>query len=247
MEWKYQDWLGWHEQGDGKLFLGLNIEQGRVRDYQEDPSLLTLNGVKVKAALKKLVTDYSLPTVLTPSQSIILKDIRPEDKDNINALLTAYGLKAVEELEPLVRLSMACPALPLCGLAITEAERRMPEWIAKTKALLVKNGLGEDELIMRMTGCPNGCARPYMAELALVGDGPEMYQIWLGGTPALTSLAYTYANKVKWEDVDRAVEPLFAYWKANRAEGESFGAFTTRMGGDELRRFTTAYHAKATA
>jgi len=243
VEWKYQDWLGWHEQGDGKLFLGLNIEQGRVKDYPEDPSLLTLNGVKVKAALKKIVSEYNLPTVLTPTQSIILKDILPQDKDAIDTLLQAYGLKAVEQLEPLVRLSIACPALPLCGLAITEAERRMPEWIAKTKALLVKHGMGEDELIMRMTGCPNGCARPYMAELALVGDGPEMYQIWLGGTPGLTNLAYTYANKVKWSEIDRAIEPLFVYWKANRVEGESFGAFTTRVGGDELRRFTTAFHA----
>ena len=123
-----------------------------------------------------------------------------------------FGVK----VDPLVRLSMACPALPLCGLAVTEAERRMPEWMANMRALLNRLDLEGEEVLMRMTGCPNGCARPYMAELALVGDGPNMYQVWLGGSPVLTRVGETYRNKVKWTELDSVLEPIFAYWKSER-------------------------------
>ncbi len=118
----------------------------------------------------------------------------------------------------------------------------MPTWMDNTRKLLDKVGLQDSEIILRMTGCPNGCARPYMAELALVGDGPETYQLWLGGNPGLTQLGTVYANKVKWEDVDRTLEPLFVYWKHNRLANESFGEFTARIPHAELQRFSTSYH-----
>jgi len=239
--WKYTDWMGWHEQGDGKWFLGVNIEQGRVKDFTSE-HFGQYSNAKVKTALKKLVQDYQLTTILTPSQSIILKDILPSQRAEIDAILKSFGILPIDEVEPLVRLSMACPALPLCGLAITEAERRMPTWMDNTRKLLDKVGLQDSEIILRMTGCPNGCARPYMAELALVGDGPETYQLWLGGNPGLTQLGTVYANKVKWEDVDRTLEPLFVYWKHNRLANESFGEFTARIPHAELQRFSASYH-----
>ena len=214
--WEYKDWMGWHEQGDGKLFLGINVEQGRIRDIGE---------VKIKTALRALVDKFDLPMVLTPSQSIILKDIDPSTKTEIDSILAAHGIKPIEAVDDLVRKSIACPALPLCGLAITEAERRMPEWNARMRALLTKVGMKDESLVLRMTGCPNGCARPYMAELSLVGDGPEMYQVWVGGSPVMTRIASTLASKIKWAEMDAFIEPLFASWRDHRTVGSNLFSF----------------------
>ena len=165
--WKYSDWMGWHEHGDGNLFLGLNVEQGRVKDE---------GGVNMKTLLRTLAdAPYNLNMMLTPTQSIIIQGIDPSMKQEIEDVVHAHGVKLVEEIDPLTRLSIACPALPMCGLAINEAERVMPTYVERMRALLDKLDLGSEEIMMRITGCPNGCARPYMAELAFVGDGPKSY------------------------------------------------------------------------
>lgn len=230
--------MGWHEQGDGKLFLGINVEQGRIKDA---------NGVNVKKALRKIVEDFRLTMILSPTQSIIFQGISPEQKEPINQVLKAHGIKAIEDVDSLIRTSMACPAMPLCGLAVTEAERRMPDWMAQMRSLMNKVGMGHENIIMRMTGCPNGCARPYMAELGLVGDGPDSYQIWLGGSPALTNLAVTYNNKVKWDGIDAAIEPLLVFWRDSRSAGESFGEFCMRQGVDKLTQFASSFTESADA
>ena len=142
--------MGWHEQGDGKLFLGINIEQGRVKDYDDNR--------KIKTALRKIVDDFGLTMILSPSQSIIFKDILPSQRAAIEEILANHNMPLVETIDPLVRNGMACPAFPLCGLAVAEAERRMPEFQSKVRTLLTKLGM-EDNLILRVTGCPNGCAR----------------------------------------------------------------------------------------
>ena len=149
----------------------MNIVQGRVKDE---------GNVKVKTALRRLVDELNLTMVLSPTQSVIFKDIAPSDRGKVDAILKECGIDAIEQVDPLTRLSMACPALPLCGLAVTEAERRMPDWVSQTRTVLNRIGLNKDEIMLRMTGCPNGCARPYMAEFALVGDGPDMYQVTTG-------------------------------------------------------------------
>ena len=115
--------------------------------------------------------------ICTPNQSIIFSNIGADQRAEVEAVLADHGILPIEAIDPLTRLSMACPALPMCGLAITEAERRMPDTILRVRALLDGEGLGDEEIMMRMTGCPNGCARPYMAELAFVGDGPDSYQV----------------------------------------------------------------------
>merc|ERR1719327_2465624 len=192
--WKYTDWMGWHEQGDGKLMLGINVEQGRVRDTPT---------VALKTVLRLLVDTFNLPMTLTPSQSIVLRDILPEHKEDVEMLLKLHGVKAIEEVDRITRKSIACPAFPLCGLAMSEAERIQPEINARFVALLDKMGLQDTEFITRTTGCPNGCARPYMAELALVGSGPMMYQLWLGGSPRLDRLATaTDIFKMKFDDLE---------------------------------------------
>lgn len=242
--------MGWHEQGDGKWFLGVNIEQGRVKDFaakaMEDPELegsaeSATKGVRIKSAMKLIIDELNLTHILTPSQSIVFKDVLPEQKARLNQILAEHGIVQIENVDPLVRKSIACPALPLCGLAVAEAERRMPEWMGNMRKLLNKLGLGKEDILMRMTGCPNGCARPYMAELALVGDGPEMYQVWLGGSPVLTRLAQTYANKIKWDGMDAYLEPILVYWRDSRQKGEAFGDFVSRVGLESVRSFQAAY------
>merc|ERR1711871_111905 len=217
-EFKYMDWMGWHEQGDGKYFYGFNIEQGRVIDR---------GGVNVKTALRQIVEKFDASMILTPTQSLIIKDLEEGDKEAVEAILKANNIPLISEIDPLTRLSIACPALPMCGLAVTEAERRMPEWITKTRSLLDKVGI-QDDIIMRMTGCPNGCARPYMAELSLVGDGPDSYQIWLGGSPDLTRTGYVFLDRVKYADIDDTLEPIFEMWRDERQGFEAFGDFTLR-------------------
>ena len=230
-EWKYNDWMGWFEQGDGKLFYGLHVDNGRVKDEGD---------FRLKTALRVLVDKYNIPMILTPTQSIILRDIAPEDKEGVEAVLREHGIAALEDVDPLARLSMACPALPLCGLAQTEAERIMPSYIERIRALMEKTGIGDDEIMIRMTGCPNGCARPYMAELAFVGDGPKNYQVWLGGSPVLTRTAYPFLAKMKNEDMEATIEPIFNMFKQQRQEFEAFGDFCYRVGADAIEAFCAA-------
>lgn len=187
-EFKYKDFLGWHEQGDGKLFLGISVENGRVKDE---------GTFQLRTALREIVQQFDLPIRLTPHHNIIFCDIEPEKRQAIEQILTRYGVQAdPDAIKPLVRYSMACPALPTCGLAITESERIMPNTLQRIEALLNKVGLEQEEFVVRMTGCPNGCARPYMAELGFVGSAPESYQVWLGvaGSDAASSTLYGTAT-----------------------------------------------------
>jgi sulfite reductase (ferredoxin) len=177
--------------------------------------------------------------IISPTQSIILRDIDPKDKTDINQLLRYHGVLPLEEIDPLSRLSMACPALPLCGLAQTEAERRMPTYIQRIRSLLNKLGMDGEEILMRMTGCPNGCARPYMAELAFVGDGPNSYQVWLGGSPVLTRTAYPYKAKMKDPELETTIEPIFKMFKIKRHSFEAFGDFCHRMGASKIEDYVT--------
>ena len=133
---------------------------------------------------------------------------------------------------------MACPAMPLCGLAVTESERAMPSILTRIRTLLDKVGLPEQNLVIRMTGCPNGCARPYMAELALVGSAPNSYQIWLGGTADQTKLARPYVQKMHIDNLEEFLTPLFVYYRNHSNPGEGFGAFCDRVGFDNLRQFS---------
>lgn len=231
--WKYQDYLGWHEQGDGKLFLGISIENGRVKD--ED-------GWQLKTALRKIIEQFELPMRLSANHNAILYEIEPEHQGAIQAILEEHAIvTAPEDIEPLVRYSMACPALPTCGLAITESERAIPGMIDRIRVLLNKLGLEKEHFVIRMTGCPNGCARPYMAELGFVGSIPGAYQIWLGGSPDQTRLAQPYIQKLKVEDLEAFLEPLFVNYKQNRKRKESFGNFCNRVGFDALREFAESY------
>lgn len=231
-DFKYNDWMGWWEQGDGKLFYGLHVDNGRVKDEGD---------FRLKTALRVITDKYNLDMVLSPTQSLIFRDIDPKDKDGFEAILREHGIAALEDVDPLARLAMACPALPLCGLAQTEAERIMPSYLKRIRVVMDKMGIGEEEILIRMTGCPNGCARPYMAELAFVGDGPKSYQVWLGGSPVLTRTAYPFMSKMNVDDLEVTLEKIFSMYIAQRQEFEAFGDFTYRVGADAIEKFMDSY------
>lgn len=231
-EWKYNDWMGWWEQGDGKLFYGLHIDNGRVKDE---------GTFKLKSAIREIVDTYNIPMILSPTQSLIFRDIKPEDKEGIEKILRRSGIKPLESVDPLNRLSMACPALPLCGLAQTEAERQMPNYLVRMRALLHKMNIDDEEILIRMTGCPNGCARPYMAELAFVGDGPKSYQVWLGGSPVLTRTAYPFMSKMDVDALEETLEPILAMFIQQRQQFEAFGDFCHRAGAEAIEAYSSTY------
>lgn len=231
-EFKYEDFVGWHEQGDGKLFLGLFVQNGRVENRE---------GWTLKTALRQIVEKFSLPMRLTPHQNILLYEIEPEQRPEIDRILKENGIQTAEELDGLDRLSMACPALPTCGLAITESERTIPDILGRIRKLLDRVGLPDEEFVVRMTGCPNGCARPYMAELGFVGRAPGIYQLWLGADPHQTRLAELYLDRLSIDALEIQLEPLFVYFKKDRKPGERFGDFCHRVGFDALRQFAETY------
>ncbi|XXG56518.1 hypothetical protein AAC387_Pa03g3904 [Persea americana] len=234
-EWEFKSYLGWHEQGNGAMFCGLHVDNGRI-------------GGTIKQALRQIIERYNLNVRLTLNQNIILCDIRHSWRRPIKMALAQAGLLHPRYVDPLNITAMACPALPLCPLAITEAERGIPAILKRIRAVFEKVGLNyKGSVVIRVTGCPNGCARPYMAELGLVGDGPNSFQIWLGGTPNQTTLAKCFMNKVKVHDLEKILEPLFYNWKCKRQLRESFGEFTTRMGIEKLQEIVEKWEGPVKA
>lgn len=214
------DLLGWHQQANGKHFLGLFVENGRVRDQ---------DGYRLKSGLRAVLERFELEVRLTASQNLLLVDVAAEQRPEIERILAEHGVSARNPFSPTRLASMACPALPTCGLALAESERVMPTFVTRVEELLKEVGLENEEIVMRMTGCPNGCARPYMAELAFVGKAPNKYQIYLGGNVASTRLNRLYKDSVKGEDLLPEIRSLLVRFKAERAPGERFGDFCHRL------------------
>lgn len=235
-EWKFLDHLGWQEQGDGKLFVGISVENGRVKDD---------GTFQLKTALRQIVGKFDLPMRVTPSQDILLYDIDPAHQAEIQTLLQQHGIKTEVAIDPLVRTAMACPALPTCGLAIAESERVFPSILDRIRTVLTQVGLPDEKFIVRMTGCPNGCARPYLAELAFVGQANETYQVWVGAAPNQTRLAQPYLEKMAIADLETTLEPLFVCFKQKRQADESFGDFCDRVGLETLREFSVNYQSES--
>ena len=172
---RQNDSFGWHRQHDGRWFLGLFVFSGRIKDAA---------GCRLKTALRRVVEQFLPEVRLTPSQNILLANIAPEHQSAITRILAEHGVPVENQSTVLGRASMACPAMPTCGLALAESERYLPDLLTRIAGLLSELGLAEQEIIIRVTGCPNGCARPYMAEMGFVGKAPGRYQIWLGGNEA---------------------------------------------------------------
>ena len=221
------DHIGWHEQGDGKLFLGINIECGRIKDE---------GSLRIKSGLRAILNRYGMETRLTALQSVILCDIDPKDKADIVQMLVDHGIKQDHELTLVRRYSIACPAFPTCGLAVTESERTLPGIIDLLEVEMAKLGIKGDRISIHMTGCPNGCARPYTPDIGFVGKTLGKYTIYVGGNVTGTRLAYVYKDLVSEADAVAAITPALHYYKANRLSGESFGDFCQRKGQADLQQ-----------
>lgn len=212
---KLEDYLGWHRQSTGLWFVGLPVLCGRLAG-------------ELKTGLRRIVDTYKLEVRLTPNQDLLLCNIGTAQRSSIRAELSALGFDTPEAPPLLARHAIACPALPLCGLAVTEAERIFPAVLDRLDTLLQKLSITKPVLV-RMTGCPNGCARPYMAEIGLVGSGVDQYQLWLGGSPNLSRLAEPYVEKMPLEQLETTLEPLLRAWQ--EAGGRrSLGDFVVKSG-----------------
>lgn len=209
------DRFGWHRQADGRWYLGLQVEAGRLRG-----ALL--------AALEEVARVTGVETRLTATQNLLLVDVDDGQRARIEAILELH--QTGQNPRPLRRASMACPALPTCGLALAESERWLPSLLDTLEGLLHEQGLCDEEISVRVTGCPNGCARPYMAEIGFVGKSPGRYQLWLGGDRQGTRLNSVYRETVKTEEIADTLRPVFARYARERQPGEDFGDWTHRAG-----------------
>ena len=207
---KLIDYLGWHKQNEDYFFVGLPLLSGR------------LSGKK-KSLIRDLVEENDLNLRLTPNQDILLCNIPNKNKSKIKKALKKIGYDNLNDINEIQRHALACPALPLCGLAMTEAERILPEVLTRIENLLTDMNI-EKTILFRMTGCPNGCTRPYMAELALVGSGQNKYQLWLGGSKNLQRLAKPYLQRMELDDLEKTIQPLLEIWKKSSGE-KDFGDF----------------------
>jgi len=217
---KQGDLLGWNRQLNGKNYLGLFVEMGRVRDA---------DGYQLKTALRKIVEQFRIETRLTPSQNILLVDVPDDLMKPISDLLAQHGVKVEDQGSPVRLASIACPALPTCGLALAESERLLPDVITRFERLFSEVGLANEEIVVRMTGCPNGCARPYMAEIGFVGRAPNKYMVYLGGNESSTRLNRLWKENVKSEDFENELRPVLARYVQERNRGERFGDWCDRV------------------
>ena len=222
---KLEDYLGWHRISAGKWFVGIPLLCGR------------LSG-DLKRGLRQLVETYQLEIRLTPNQDLLLCNIGTAQRAAVKDALSALGVETPDAPDLLARHAIACPALPLCGLAVTEAERILPNVLERLDAQLRRLEI-EKSILVRMTGCPNGCARPYMAELGLVGDGVNQYQLWLGGTPNLSRLAEPYLERMPLEKLESTIEPLLKGWKAAGGR-RSFGDYVAKLGRESVQELVNS-------
>ncbi len=213
------DLPGWVQGDDGTWHYCLFVENGRVRDV---PGRALLTG------LRAVADRHEGALILTPNQNLVIAGVTPEQKPAIDALLNAHELAA--PAGALRRNSMACVALPTCGLALAESERYLPELITALEAEIEQAGLEFGEIIVRMTGCPNGCARPYLAEIGLVGTGPGTYNLYLGGAFDGTRLSKLYREDLDHAGIIAALAPLFRAYATGRDNGERFSDFVIRTG-----------------
>ena len=182
-----------------------------------------------------------MPVRLTPQQSLLLCELEKSWKDEILGLFAEHGIKAHDKISAARRYAMACPALPTCGLAITESERVLPGLIDELETELAQLDLNAEEFTVRMTGCPNACARPYTADVGLVGKAAGKYTILVGGKMLGDRLNVVYKDMVPLKEIARELLPLLAYFKSDRQPGEVLGDFCHRKGLEELLRFDAQY------
>ena len=214
------DLLGWHRGLDGRWFAGLWVDMGRVKDKDDQ---------RLKAGLRAVADQFpGVEFRLTANQNIVVANVDDAAKDAITAVLMAHGVDVARQSTRMHQASIACPALPTCGLSLAESERYLPGLVDQIEGVMAEVGIPDEEIFIRMTGCPNGCARPYMAEIGFVGKGPGRYQLWLGGNATSTRLARVHKEMVKEAEILPELRGLFVRFAAERTPGERFGDWAAR-------------------
>jgi sulfite reductase (NADPH) hemoprotein beta-component len=227
------DRYGWTEGADGKSHLTLFIQNGRVRDYPD---------LKLRTALREIAAGHGGDFRLTCNQNLMIGGISEEDRPRIEKLLDTYGLTKALNSSGLRLNSMACVALPTCGLALAESERYLPDLVTELEAVVEEAGLRDDAIVIRMTGCPNGCARPYLGEIGLVGKAPGKYNLYLGAGFDGARLNRLYKASVKSEAIVGELKPIIHRYAREREAGERFGDFCIRTGYVEAYVPGSNYH-----
>ncbi len=218
--------LGWHAMepspdGSERWFLGVPVPTGRLTDA---------DGVNRRSAIRRVLDDYAQEIRLTPHQDVLLCGISGRDRKRIEQIFAENNVPLRDQLSLSVISSMACPALPTCGQALGESERVLPQVTELLDRLLTERNMGDVRIETRMTGCPNGCARPYVAELGIVGRTKKTYDIWLAGNASGSRLAVQAIEAVPFAKLVDVLAPLFDHFKSERLDGEAFGDFVHRVG-----------------
>ncbi len=214
-----EDPLGWHECADGTAFYGLHILSGRIKDVPGRP---------LKTALREIAQIHTGDFRLTPSQNLTISGVTPTQRPVIDGILAKHGLTRENDRSGLRLNALSCVALPTCGLALAESERALPDLLEKIETVLDESGLKEDAISLRITGCPNGCARPYLAEIGLVGRAPNKYALFLGARYNGTRLNRLFSPSVTLDDAVGLLKPIIKRYAVERGEGEGFGDFCDR-------------------
>jgi sulfite reductase (NADPH) hemoprotein beta-component len=213
------DRYGWSQAADGRSHLTLFVQNGRLLDHASAKQL---------SALRQIAQSHDGNFRITPNQNLIVANIPIERQTEMHWIVKEAGLLA--PWSGLRRNSMACVALPTCGLALAESERYLPDLMTALDESLAVHGLSSDDIVIRMTGCPNGCARPYLAEIGLVGKGPGRYNLYLGAAFDGSRLSKLYDEDLDHNAIVAALDPVFAAYASERQKGERFGDFTIRAG-----------------
>jgi sulfite reductase (ferredoxin) len=218
--------LGWHAQGDGKWYYGISVENGRIKD--EGP-------LRLRSALRAIVQRFRPELRFTPGQDVLLCNLDGAALPLVEALLAEHGVARPEQLSNVRKHSLACPAIPTCGLAISESERALPAILDELETVLCELGLEQETLSVRMTGCPNGCARPYQSDIGLVGRSGDKYTLFVGGRVRGDRLNFELKDLVARAQIVPTLRPVLLRFREDRLSGETFGDFCHRVGADCLR------------
>ncbi|MFO0388632.1 MAG: NADPH-dependent assimilatory sulfite reductase hemoprotein subunit [Alphaproteobacteria bacterium] len=228
-KWGVVDHMGWHTQGDGKWFLGVPISSGRIIDTDE---------MQIRTGLRAVILEYGMDIRLTADQNILLCDIEASEKPAIENILRKHGIKLKEDLSLMAKNFLACVSLPTCGKALAEAERVAHPLIASLEEVMRRQGVIDENIAIRIAGCPNGCSRPYVGDIGIVGRTPDTYALYIGGDFEGTRLNTKVFDKVPYDLIAASLEPMFAQWHAKREEGEGFGDFCHRIGIEGMKQAT---------
>lgn len=234
----HRRYLGWHRQDDHRWFLGLPVPSGRLADLEH---------LARRTAVREVVNATGAEIRLTPHQNLLVCGLTDDDRAVVERVLADHNVPAAAELSLSVLSSMACPALPTCGQALGEAERVLPDLTDLLDRLLTQRGLGDVAIETRMTGCPNGCARPYVAELGIVGRTKTAYDVFVGGDPAGTRLAELLIESVPFTKLSDIIDPLLERYQDGRLHGEAFGGWANRVGTSALAEGLPSFARSARA